>query len=211
MDNAREDLYKVLHYRFANESLLQLAMTHASMGECNYERLEFLGDALLDFVVGEYLYKAHPNAPEGTLTKERAQLVSNEALSRIFDTLQLRHLLVSQNLPLHSLSEKTRANFVESLVGAIYIDGGMASATQFVMRFVVGSSEGKVDYVSMLLEHFAARKTEVQIQESSVGTINSPRFAVQIVVAGKVLASAEGHSKKVARQEACRLAWEQLS
>lgn len=203
-----DELYRQIGYTFADESLLTLALTHASCGAANYERLEFLGDALLDFAVGDYLYRTYPAYAEGELTRMRAQMVSNDVLCRLFDAWHLVDLLRSNNLP-RPISEKVRANFVESLLGAVYLDGGMEAATAFVRRHVCVESE-KVDYVSRLYEWCAARQYAIEVTDTSVGDVHHPRFVVCVRVDGKEIASSEADSIRHAKQQACRKAMQAL-
>ena len=203
-------LYNQIGYRFRDESLLRLALTHSSLGGENYERLEFLGDALLDFAIGEYLYRQYPDKAEGELTKLRAQMVSNTVLYPLFDRLNLVSYVRSQNLALSKLSEKTRANFVESLLASIYLDGGMDAAKGFIERFICTESSDYSDYVSKLYEHCAIHKLPLAVEEESVGTVNKPRFKVIVKLGAVILAEATAGSIKQAKQAACKKALKAL-
>ena len=203
-------LYDKIGYTFADEAVLRLALTHSSCGSENYERLEFLGDALLDFAVGEYLYRLYPDKAEGELTKLRAQVVSNAVLAGVFDSLDLVGYIISQNLPTSHLSEKTRANFIESILAAIYLDGGMDVAVRFIQKFICCANQAFADYVSKLYEHCAINKLTLDVKETSVGTVKKPRFAVAIAVDGVTLAECTGDSIKHAKQAACQKALKAL-
>lgn len=184
--------------------MLQRALTHSSVGADNYERMEFLGDALLDFVVGEYLYRTYPAAPEGELSKRRAQMVSNAVLCNLFDRFGLSKWLKVQNLSLRSLSEKLRANFIESIVAAVYLDGGLHEATRFIQRFICEATVQNTDYVSRLYEYCAMGKRALAVNELAVGTATKPRFAVTVAVDGILLGAAEADSIRHAKANACR-------
>ena len=199
-------LYEKIEYTFKDESILGVALTHSSYGETNYERMEFLGDALLDFAIGEYLYRLYPDKAEGELTKLRAQMVSNAVLCKVFDQLGLVKYIVSQNLATSHLSEKTRANFIESLLAAVYLDGGMDAAVRFVYKFIVFDAPVFVDYISKLYEYCAIRKLDLDVVEENVGTVKAPRFAVTVKIEGQVVAEGVGDSIKHAKQTACRIA-----
>lgn len=204
-------LYTSIEYTFCNADLLTLALTHSSCAGANYERLEFLGDAFLDFAVGEYLYEACPASGEGDLSKMRAQLVSNDTLSRLFDRLGIKHYLISVNLSLSNLSEKVRANFVESLVGAIYLDGGTAAATRFVRSFVCSDTVRESDVVSRLYELCAAEHMNLKVEERAVGDVHTPAFTVSVTVDGRLIAEATAHNIRHAKQAACLSALRALS
>ena len=203
-------LYERIGYTFKNESLLRLSLTHSSFGEENYERLEFLGDALLDFAVGEYVYRHYPDKAEGELTKMRARMVSNAVLYRLFDRWELVKHVRSTNLSLSKLSEKTRANFIESILAAIYLDGGMASAVDFVQRFICIDAPPFVDYISQLYEFCAIRKLPLVVDEANVGTVKKPRFVVTVKIGDDLVVEGTGDSIKHAKQEACKAALARL-
>ena len=205
-----QPLQQAIGYRFADPALLQLALTHSSCAGDNYERLEFLGDALLDFAIGHYLYAAHPDWAEGMLTVQRAALVSNEHLAGVFDALSLRRYIVATNL-LAKPSLKVRANFVESLVGAIYIDGGMAAAQAFIDRFILADQRDSFDYVSAIQHLFRVQYPTGTIGEAQdIGDIHTPLFAVTVYLDGQPIGYGQAASKKNAKKEACRLAWQHL-
>lgn len=209
MNNDYTPLYESIDYTFGDERLLRLAFTHSSCEGVNYERLEFLGDALLDFVVGEYLYHLYPDSTEGQLTKLRAQMVSNATLCGIFDKLQLSQYILSQNLSLRTLSEKVRANFVESLLAALYMDGGMDKAVAFVHKYICVQHAGNVDYISKLYEFCAINKRALDVMERSVGDVHHPHFVVRVTV-DDVAVEAEADSIKHAKQQACENALKAL-
>jgi len=203
-------LYDKIEYVFKDESLLRLALTHSSYGVENYERLEFLGDALLDFAIGEYLYRQYPDKAEGELTKIRAQIVSNAVLCKVFDNLCLVQYIICQNLPKSHLSEKTRANFIESLLAAVYLDGGMETAVRFVHKFIVSDAPLFIDYISKLYEHCAISKLALEVVEERVGTVQKPSFVVTVRIAGEDVTKATGDSIKHAKQTACKKALEAI-
>ena len=203
-------LYAEIGYTFGDEALLRLALTHSSTGARNYERLEFLGDAMLDFVVGEYLYRQYADCDEGNLTKMRAHMVSNDVLSALFERWHLDKWLVAYNLSVRNLSVKVRANFVESLLGAVYLDGGIEAARALVHRYICVPDEGSVDYVSALYEFCAATKRRLEVQETSVGSVGNPRFVVAVSVDGEVMGTGEATGIKRAKAQACRAALARL-
>jgi ribonuclease-3 len=120
-----------VQHEFKNPALLEHALTHRSVGASNYERLEFLGDGLINFVVGEILYAARPQASEGDLSRLRASLVCEESLARIAESLQLGEALRLGAGELKSggyRRESILADALEAVLGAIYLDGGFEIA-----------------------------------------------------------------------------------
>lgn len=132
-------LQQELGYEFRDLSLLERALTHSSMGnegEKSYERLEFLGDSFLNFAVAEVLFHAEPEVAEGQLTETRANIVSRSPLANIAERLDLAaHIRHGKGLRKNECTgERIRADLVESVLGAILVDGGVRSARAFVRR-----------------------------------------------------------------------------
>jgi ribonuclease-3 len=139
-------LQKDLGYEFADLDLLDRALTHASTGNegrSNYERLEFLGDAFLNFAVADALFQQAPEIPEGKLTETRSQLVSRKPLAAIARRLDLgNHLEVGKGLRASERdSERILGDLVEAVLGAIYLDGGVRAARAFVRRHVLANQD----------------------------------------------------------------------
>ncbi len=137
MSAALERLETALGYRFRQPALLETALTHRSAGRRNNERLEFLGDAILGFVISEALFERFPEATEGQLSRMRANLVKGETLAGIARHLNLGDHLILGSGELKSggfRRESTLADAVEALIGAIYQDGGLDAARDFVLR-----------------------------------------------------------------------------
>lgn len=207
------DLQHTIGFTFADKQLLQLALTHASCAGDNYERLEYLGDALLDFLVGEALFRAHPDWPEGKLTVERAALVSNERLADVFSSLSLRTYIKAINLAAKP-SKKVCANFVESLLGAIYLDanGGLQEARRFVETYILCDEHEAFDYVSAILHEFSVHYPTGKIcKAQDVGDVHHPLFSVSVVLDGATIGQGVSQSKKNAAKIACKEAWQHLT
>ncbi len=130
-------LEKKLDYNFNDQSLLRLAMTHRSRGAKNYERLEFLGDSILGFVVAEWLYRNYPELAEGKLSRMRSSLVRKETLAIVARSLNLSDYLILGEGELKSGGfnrDSILADTVESIIGALYLDAGFAIADNFIQR-----------------------------------------------------------------------------
>ncbi len=120
-------------YFFKNKSLLNRALTHSSKSSENYERLEFLGDSILDFLVGDYLYK-NCEENEGYLTVTRSHYVSEGFLAKIFDDLSLNDDIVLGKSMKDSISKAVKGDVIEAIIAAIYLDGGINSARKFIQK-----------------------------------------------------------------------------
>lgn len=216
-----DDLESRLGVSFKDTSLLQLAFVHSSFvaefpepyPESN-ERLEFLGDALLDLAIAHELYARFPDRPEGQLTQMRAALVSKEALARLADTLQLGAYLVMGKGEIETGGmdrESNRANAFEALVGAILLDQGYDPARDFALRVMDGAIAEVADGISPLkhpksLLHEAAMSRGYgppvyQVIETS-GVDHNPEFTVLAVVNGEAIGRGVGRSKALAEREA---------
>ena len=220
-----ETLQTAVGYRFRDRGLLEHAMTHTSRanedvsgGVVDNESLEFLGDAVLGFIVADLLFREFPECDEGEKSKMKAMLVSTTTLARVAERLQLGdHLLLGRG------EEKTGgrrkqallADGCEALIAAIYLDGGIEQARAFVVHELAGSIDDMrrdgvtgQDYKSALQELVQAGNRPLP-EYRVVGTLgpdHQKRFDVEVVVAGEALARATGSSKKEAEQEAARLA-----
>ncbi len=152
MSAAPDRLEAALGYRFRHPALLETALTHRSAGRRNNERLEFLGDAILGFVISEALYQRFPEASEGQLSRMRASLVKGETLADIARDLDLGEYLILGSGELKSggyRRESTLADAVEALIGAIYQDSGLEAAREFVLRHL-GERIGELDPAGIL-------------------------------------------------------------
>ena len=220
-----ETLQAAIAYRFRDRGLLEHAMTHTSRanedvsgGVADNESLEFLGDAVLGFIVADLLFREFPDCDEGEKSKMKAMLVSTSTLARVAERLRLGdHLLLGRG------EEKTGgrrkqallADGCEALIAAIYLDGGIEQARAFVGRELGGLLDDMrrdgiagQDYKSALQELVQAGNRPLP-EYRVVGTLGPDHqklFDVEVVVAGDALARATGPSKKEAEQEAARLA-----
>ena len=204
-------------YRFHDISLLKQALTHSSFTNeqkinksCDYERLEFLGDAVLELVSSEYLFKEHPKTPEGELSKMRAAMVCEPSLAFCAKELELgSFLLLGKGEEVTGGRERDSiiADVMEAVIGAIYLDGGMEPAKAHIYRFVLSDLEDKqlfYDSKSSLQELIQGKlKKEFHyelLKES--GPDHDKLFTVAVVVDDHKMGEDTGRTKKAAEQQA---------
>jgi len=219
---------RTLEMTFNNKALLEQAFVHSSYLNENpdfslpsNERLEFLGDAILDFIVAERLYKEFPKLPEGELTEIRASLVCRETLAEIATPLKLGDwLLLGQGE--ETSGGRTRqsnlANAMEALIGATYLDQGLAKTRNFVLRQLkpflkkVKLREISPNYKALLQELIQSKEhlTPIYHLAAAIGPDHDKEFTVQVLVENKVLGQGTGKNKKAAEMQAARSAWEKL-
>ncbi len=193
MDQAETWLYKTLQYRFDDAALLRQALTHRSATGSNNERLEFLGDAILDFVISEALYKARPEASEGDLSRLRSALVKDVTLAAIATELELgMHLVLGggERKTGGHRRESILADALEAIFGAIFLDRGYAEAKAVIER-VYASRLGDLpdvaalrDPKTRLQEWLQARQMSLPVYElvSVTGQEHRQKFEVSCKV-----------------------------
>ncbi len=205
-------LEKVIEYTFKDQKLLIEALTHKSFKQpYNNERLEFLGDAVLDLIVGEYLYKKFPKHDEGKLSKMRASLVNEEGFTKLANILNLgKHILLSNAEENNGGREKPSllSNAFEAVMGAIYLEAGVEAVDTIVIKLLEDNYEEISldslfkDYKTSLQEvtqaHFGVIP-EYKMLGSS-GPDHKKEFEVSVTIQGKEYARGLGKSKKVAQQ-----------
>lgn len=222
-------LQQAIDYRFRDRGLLEHAMTHTSRanedvsgGVRDNESLEFLGDAILGFVIADTLFKDFPELNEGQKSKIKAALVSTATLARLAERLTVgEHLLLGRG------EEKTGgrrkqallADGYEALIAAIYLDGGIEQARAFIHRefaplLADARRDGQIgqDHKSALQEYLQSRDQPLPEYRlaGTIGPDHRKLFQVEVSVGGETLAEATGASKKEAEQEAARLALEKF-
>jgi ribonuclease-3 len=222
-------LQRAIDYRFRDRGLLEHALTHTSRanedpsgGVHDNESLEFLGDAVLGFVVADLLFREFPTLDEGWKSKVKASLVSTTTLARLAERLALGdHLLLGKGEEKTGGRQKQAllADAYEALIAAIYLDGGIVQAQAFVVRELLplvndiraGSLVGQ-DYKSALQEHLQSHNQPLPEYRlaGTIGPDHRKQFQVEVVVRGEALAQGSGPSKKEAEQEAARVALEKL-
>ena len=216
-------LEESIGYQFKNKQFLKTALTHTSYSYehhvPSYEKFEFLGDSILEFVVSEYIYDNFPNLKEGEMTKVRATVVCEESLSKVAKLHNFSDFLNLGKSEQNS-SEKARPaileDVVEALIAAIYKDGGIEEAKKFIINNLKDSIEyatkhvGLKDYKTVLQEKLQ-ENGEVKIEYNTIaetGPDHDKSFQVELRCDGVLLAQGEGKSKKAAEMEAARKALE---
>ena len=212
-----------LEYRFHDLALLDTALTHTSYvkgdgrASAHNERLEFLGDAVLELCTSEYLYLRFPDYDEGAMTRLRAQAVCEGALYQVAREYGLGAMLLLGRGEDHSGGREKPSilsDAVEAVIGALYIDGGMEVAKGFIMRFVHNSvadaMAGRLikDHKTMLQEYVQKRHMGQIVYEltGSSGPDHNKTFTMRVLVAGETAGIGEGRTKQVAGQQAARAA-----
>jgi ribonuclease-3 len=214
-------LERVLGYSFARSELLETALTHPSAAvgsDVHYERLEFLGDAVLDLAIADLLMRKFPTAKEGPLSKQRASIVNARTLALKAQAVELNQMMrLGKGEEKSGGREKTSilAAVFEAVIGAIYSDGGLVPAQQVVERLFtndIGGPAAERDYKTELQE-VAYRNFRTQpVYEliATDGPDHAKRFTTRIRIAGRDLGVAEGGSKKQSEQAAARLALDRI-
>ena len=219
MRRSLDELAAAIGYRFSKASLLQEALTHRSRGAINNERLEFLGDAILGFVVAEALFKRFPEEDEGVLTRYRASLVKKETLAEMARGYQLGDFLLLGPGELKSggfRRDSILADAMEAIIGAIYLDSGMSMARDFVLRSLGDRFDHlkiQKDPKTQLQEFLQARRQALpQYRVTSTrGTDHDQNFEVECHVEGlPEPVRGSGNSRRKAEQAAARQALDRL-
>jgi ribonuclease-3 len=200
--------------------LFEVALTHKSVGKGDdYERLEFLGDRVLGWVIARALYERHPNEPEGYLSRRYNVLVARETCAEIGRELGIPALVrlgKQAREDRASESENVVGDVVEALIGALLLDGGIEVAERFVLHIwephLAGQRKAPQHPKSALQELAAARECKPPIYEvvSRTGAHHAPKFTIRVSVAGLGEATAEGTSKQEAETEAATALLKQL-
>ncbi len=218
MGNKYKLLEEALGYEFKNKTLLERALTHrsygAAVGEADYERLEFLGDAVLQLVVSTHLYTRFPNLREGQLAKIRAYLVSEPTLADLGRELKLDTFLrVGKGEELTGVHQRDSVlcDVVEAVYGAVYLDGGFGEAQRVILAHLPewdASQLPLIDAKTTLQEHFQqlSQKTPTYTLAEESGPAHNKQFVVEVRFEDELLGVGYGRSKKEAAQEAARAA-----
>lgn len=211
------EFQQIIGYQFRDESLLQTALTHSSFANERHltklsdnERLEFLGDAVLELVSSRFLYLNYPNMNEGELSKLRASLVCEPTLAFSCKDIRLGDFILlskGEELTGGRLRKSILSDAFEACIGAIYLDGGYEPASDFVTKYVLNDIEHKqlfYDSKTKLQEvvqgNFSDKLEYILLSES--GPDHAKEFKVKVVCGSKFLGEGTGTTKKAAEQEA---------
>ena len=229
LNNSRSDedgnfflkLKDILGFKPRSQNLYIKAFTHRSMNikdkkgnPINYERLEFVGDAMISSVIAAYLYEQVPHGDEGYLTKMRSKVVSREHLNELGKELNLIDLVQSR-IPKSNFGNNIHGNLFEALVGAIYLDRGYKACEKFLYKRVINphvdieTLEGKViSYKSLLIEWCQKEKNtfDYEVYEDT-GNDELKHFSVRLSINDKVVSKARATSKKKAEEKASKRAF----
>ncbi len=217
MNEKQKELEKQIGYSFQHKELLTQALTHSSYSNehrlgklANNERLEFLGDAVLEIVTSEFLYKKYPDKPEGELTKLRASIVCEQTLAFCTRKLNLgSYLLLGRGEDMTGGRERASvtSDAMEAMIGAIYLDGGFASAKEFIYRFVLDDIEHMQLFFDSktILQEIVQGQLECEPVYELVGEEgpnHNKKFLVRVLIKGQPYGMGSGRTKKAAEQEA---------
>ncbi len=219
-------LEEKLGYTFQNRALLENALTHSSCANesrgklQSNERLEFLGDSILGMVVADHLYRNHPDLPEGVLTRTRAALVCEDSLVVVAEELGLGEYLRlgkgeeaggGRNRP------SIRADAVEAVLAAVYLDGGIGSARKIIQKYILSREVAGLtkprDYKTALQELVQRESGQVLAYRlvGEEGPDHNKRFFVEVTLNGQSVGQGSGRSKKEAEQMSAKAAIEKIS
>ncbi len=219
-------LEELLSYKFQNLSLLEVALTHRSClsqpgSKDSYERLEFLGDAILEMMISVYLYNKYPDKMEGYLTAARSAIVRTESLSKVCKQNDFsKYIKMSKGEEATGGRENASIleDVIESIIGAIYIDGGLDAAKTFFEKFILPNAKDIIaqnqlkDSKSLLQEIVQSKGLASPIYQtiSETGLDHNKTFEVSVIIDGKPLGTGLGKNKQEAEQKAATAALNDL-
>ena len=219
-----DELEKKINYSFKNKDLLKTAFTHPSyVNEHkkenleNNQRLEFLGDAVVELVVSNYLYRTFKDFNEGMLTKYRIKIVCEQTLSYAAHKLELyRYLLIGNGESIEKVKNNSSilCDTFESLVAAIFLDSGIDEVDKFIKRTIlideiVNSID--TDYKSIIYEYASKHKLNIEYRvDEEIGPDHDKKFVVSLFLDNKLVSTGFGSSKKHAEQDAARIEIDKL-
>lgn len=216
-EHSLKELETGIGYCFKNKALLKQALTHSSYANeqkinkwSDYERLEFLGDAILEMVTSVFLFEKYPDLSEGQLTRRRAMLVCGSSLAFCAKDIELgKFILLGKGEEATGGREKETitSDVVEAVIGAIYLDGGLEHAKEFIHRVVLSDIEHKqlfYDSKSLLQEYVQRESGSVlsYIVVDEKGPDHDKEFIIEVRVNGKTMGRGVGKTKKAAEQKA---------
>lgn len=211
-----KEFQKMIGYEFKKEQLLRQALTHSSYANEKHmkklsdnERLEFLGDAVLEIVSSEFLYHNYEKLPEGELTKLRASIVCEPTLALCTEELRLGDYLYlgrGEDLTGGRKRKSILSDALEAVIGAIYLDGGFANAKEFIHKYILTDIEHKqLFYDSKTILQEVVQSNHQQLEYVLIGETgpdHNKSFTVEVHIDEKRMSEGIGHTKKAAEQEA---------
>lgn len=218
-----DEFEKLIGYKFKNRSLLFEALSHSSFANeskrrlNSNERLEFLGDSVLSVVVSDHIFEHYKHLPEGQLTKIRAALVCEESLYNFSKTIRLGEFLMIGKGEENTGGRKRPsilADAFEAVIAAVYLDGGMQAATEYVLRFIpedLSAVRASIKDYKTVLQEIIQKNPEEKIEyylKSESGPDHDKSFTVQVKLNSNVIGEGSGRSKKQAEQMAAKGALE---
>ena len=217
MNEVLDELQSKIGYSFNNRDLLKQALTHSSFANeqkinklKNYERLEFLGDAVLELVSSEFLFKENPQMPEGQLTKLRASMVCEPALAYCAKDIDLGSYMLlgkGEETTGGRYRSSITSDVMEAIIGAIFLDGGIEEAKKYIYRFILSDLENKILFLDSktILQEEIQKKKDAQLRYELVsenGPDHNKEFAVEAYLNDVLIGSGSGRTKKAAEQQA---------
>ncbi|WP_168464116.1 ribonuclease III [Wolbachia endosymbiont of Ctenocephalides felis wCfeT] len=226
MKDLHNVISKIINYEFTDSAILEEALTHPSVNKRNdknqivsYERLEFLGDSVLNMVISAMLFKLFPDEKEGALAKRKTDLVCGSTITHVAKEIELNNFIIMNNSERCNggrSNAKNLENTLEALIGAIYIDGGFASAEKFVTQhweeLAKNIQTPPQDPKTSLQEWTQKNKLPLPEYEliKQTGPAHNPEFTISVCIENYGKASARATSKKVAEQKAAELMLEKI-
>ena len=218
------EIEEIIGYTFKDKSLLVRAFTHPSLKSAvteNYQTIEFLGDSILDFVIAEKLMADNPEINEGELTKRRASIVSEQPLADAIGRVRLTEFMqfgIGERRHKVYQNDSIKSDLFEAIVGAIYLDGGIEPAKNFVLKMLEGAInfavdvEEEQDAKSRLNEYALKNGVDVKyVLASQSGPPHKPTFIFDVYVGGEFMGNGRGNTKHSAQQWAAKEALQKLN
>lgn len=217
MNELLEELQDKIGYRFQNTELLKQALTHSSFANeqkinklKDYERLEFLGDAVLELVSSEFLFRENPQMPEGQLTKLRASMVCEPALAYCAKDIDLGSYILlgrGEEYTGGRYRSSITSDVIEAIIGAIFLDGGIENAKKHIYRFILSDLENKILFLDSktILQEEIQKKKDAQLRYELIGESgpdHNKQFTVDAYLNDVLIGSGTGRTKKAAEQQA---------
>lgn len=217
MKEILKELQEKIGYQFKNTELLKQALTHSSFANeqkinklKNYERLEFLGDAVLELVSSEFLFKENSNMPEGQLTKLRASMVCEPSLAYCARDINLGSYILlgkGEEATGGRKRDSITSDVMEAVIGAIYLDGGIEEAKKYIYRFILEDLDDKILFMDSktILQEEIQKRNNAQLRYelvAEIGPDHDKEFQVEAYLDDVLVGTGVGRTKKAAEQQA---------